>query len=188
VDINQILFQITWDHQDIVITQAEVDAVQPGDCLLLLAEHEFSRHMNLNGVHGSNHWNRVRENGLVLAKLNGANPTLIALFSIFHDCQRLSEGLDGQHGHASAQYLVDHRGLIPLNDDDFELLRNACYYHNSGVTIDPDTTVMTCWDADRLDLGRVGTMPNPEYLCTEEARDGRIIEWAYKRSRAGRAV
>lgn len=142
--------------------------------------------MNLYGAHGINHWNRVRENGLVLSRLNGANQIVVVLFSIFHDCQRVEEGVDGRHGHASAQFLVDHRHLIPLNDDNFEILRKACYYHNNGVTWDPDITVMTCWDADRLDLGRVGMRPIPKYLSTKEARDERIIDWAYRRSRAGK--
>jgi uncharacterized protein len=43
-------------------------------------------------------------------------------------------------------------------------------------------TVLTCWDADRLDLGRVGIKPNPHRLCTAAARDPMMIEWAYKRS------
>lgn len=47
---------------------------------------------------------------------------------------------------------------------------------------DADITVQTCWDADRLDLGRVGINPAPEKLCTIAARDPEIMEWAYERS------
>ena len=43
-------------------------------------------------------------------------------------------------------------------------------------------TVQTCWDADRLDLGRVGIRPLAERLCTDVARDPVLIEWAYQRS------
>ena len=39
-----------------------------------------------------------------------------------------------------------------------------------------DITVQTCWDADRLDLGRVGVYPEPARLCTDAAR--RLIKWA----------
>jgi uncharacterized protein len=46
-------------------------------------------------------------------------------------------------------------------------------------------TVQTCWDADRLDLGRVGKHPHPRYLCTPAARDREVIEWAYRRSVRG---
>jgi uncharacterized protein len=42
--------------------------------------------------------------------------------------------------------------------------------------------VQTCWDADRLDLGRVGKRPDPRRLCTPAARDRDVIEWAYRRS------
>ena len=48
-----------------------------------------------------------------------------------------------------------------------------------------DITVITCWDADRLDLGRVRKRPNPKYLCTEFAKQKSTIEWAYKRSLGG---
>tara|TARA_B100000315_G_scaffold79959_1_gene73252 strand:- start:616 stop:768 length:153 start_codon:yes stop_codon:yes gene_type:complete len=33
-----------------------------------------------------------------------------------------------------------------------------------------DITIATCWDADRLDLGRVGADPNPKYLFSDEAK------------------
>ena len=45
-----------------------------------------------------------------------------------------------------------------------------------------DITVQTCWDADRLDLGRVGIIPRPDRLCTEEARDPVLLDIAYRRS------
>jgi hypothetical protein len=33
-----------------------------------------------------------------------------------------------------------------------------------------------------LDLGRVGIVPDPKYLCTAEAKTPSCIEQAYKRS------
>jgi uncharacterized protein len=48
--------------------------------------------------------------------------------------------------------------------------------------LDGNITVQTCWDADRLDLGRVGTTPDPRYLCTAAAKQSDIIEWALRRS------
>jgi len=42
--------------------------------------------------------------------------------------------------------------------------------------------VQTCWDADRLDLGRVGKKPDPLRLCTAAARKPEIISAAYARS------
>jgi uncharacterized protein len=54
--------------------------------------------------------------------------------------------------------------------------------HQSDGQMEGDVTVRTCWDADRLDLGRVGIRPDPHYLCTEAARDAEVLAWAYRRS------
>ena len=53
--------------------------------------------------------------------------------------------------------------LFDLNDDDFDLLFVACVGHMDQPT-DDDPTVQTCWDADRLDLGRVGGGIDPCWL------------------------
>ncbi|MCZ4315583.1 hypothetical protein O4H66_19430 [Comamonadaceae bacterium G21597-S1] len=42
--------------------------------------------------------------------------------------------------------------------------------------------MLTCCDADRLDLDRVGIRPLPERLCTAVARQPVVLEWAYRRS------
>ena len=49
------------------------------------------------------------------------------------------------------------------------LLTLACEGHSDGL-LDADICVQSCWDSDRLDLGRVGIEPNPHYLCTEAAK------------------
>ena len=46
-----------------------------------------------------------------------------------------------------------------------------------------DVTIQTCWNADRLDLGRVGIKPNPTYLGTAAARDQETIARAFARSK-----
>jgi len=65
-----------------------------------------------------------------------------------------------------------------------EAVRSQHLLHWGGThgTSAADATIATCWDADRLDLGRVGTMPRPERLCTEAARDPWVIAWAWGRS------
>ena len=70
---------------------------------------------------------------------------------------------------------------VPLNDHEFELLTVACGGHSDGLQ-KADTTVMTCWDADRLDLGRVGITPDPNRLFTAPAKQKKTIDAAYKRS------
>ena len=67
--------------------------------------------------------------------------------------------------------------LFDLPDHEFGLLHRACSGHTHERT-HPDVTVQTCWDADRLDLGRVGITPHPNYLGTEVARRPATIRWA----------
>jgi uncharacterized protein len=61
------------------------------------------------------------------------------------------------------------------------LLVEACTGHSDGDT-EADITVQTCWDADRLDLGRVGIRPHPIYLCTAVAKEAGVLQEAYLRS------
>jgi uncharacterized protein len=74
--------------------------------------------------------------------------------------------------------------LFELPDAAFDLLSIACTFHTDGRT-DGDITVQTCWDADRLDLGRAGIVIRPDRLCTMAARDPKRIAWADERSYEG---
>jgi uncharacterized protein len=50
-------------------------------------------------------------------------------------------------------------------------LDHLCYalQHHSGGEVSTNATIQTCWDADRLDLGRVGIFPSAQYLSHEAA-------------------
>ena len=136
------------------------------------------------GIHGINHWNRVKVNGFRLAEETGANLEIVELFAYLHDSCRFTEGHDPQHGHRAAGFAQNLNGTIfDLSVGDLDRLVYACRYHADGLT-EADITVQTCWDADRLDLGRVGIRPAPQYLCTATAKDSTMIDWAYRRSRA----
>ncbi len=39
-------------------------------------------------------------------------------------------------------------------------------YHSVGEVL-TNPTIQSCWDADRLDLGRVGMIPSPKFLSVE---------------------
>ena len=107
------------------------------------------------------------ENGLRLAPTTSANEAVVILFSLFHDSRRRNDYTDPGHGRRGAELAKSLRGdLFDLSDDHFELLYDACARHTDGL-IEGDVTVQTCWDADRLDLGRVGIEPSPRLLCTE---------------------
>jgi uncharacterized protein len=137
------------------------------------------------GDHGVAHWARVFENGLCLAEETGAHVEVVRLFAVLHDSQRLNEGTDPDHGPRAAEFARMLRGrLFDLPEREFRLLHRACAGHTHERT-HPDVTIQTCWDADRLDLGRVGIMPDPSYLCTDVAKRPATIRWADGRSSSG---
>lgn len=124
-----------------------------------------------HSVHGPDHWRRVERNGLVLATRTGANIMVVRLFALFHDSRRVNDGWDPQHGARGAEHAATLRGVeFDLSDEDFERLHYACIWHTEGHHHD-DPTIGTCWDADRLDLGRVGITPSKKFMSTEFARE-----------------
>lgn len=144
--------------------------------------------LDRDGIHGLDHWTRVRENGLLLAEHTEADVVVVELFAWLHDSCRHHDGGDPAHGHRAADFVIELQaeGVFDLESARVELLARACRYHSHGQT-EADVTVQTCWDADRLDLGRVGTRPDPFYLCTDAAKDRRVIRWSYARSVGGTA-
>jgi uncharacterized protein len=140
----------------------------------ILEDYALPRH----GTHGVSHWARVLENGLRLAETTGAISDVVQLFAVFHDSRRLNEATDHGHGRRGADLAAEYRGrLFDLPDADFALLYEACADHTDGLT-EADITVQTCWDADRLDLGRVGMAPTPRRLCTAAAKSAPMRKWA----------
>ena len=141
--------------------------------------------LDWDGIHGWPHWQRVRENGLRLAGATGADLTVVEMFALLHDVARWNNGWDPEHGRRAAALLGSlPRDLVPLDPAQLELLAHACTHHTEGL-LEADVTVQTCWDADRLDLGRVGTRPLPHLLCTAAARHHEVITWAWRRSISG---
>jgi uncharacterized protein len=137
------------------------------------------------GHHGVAHWARVLENGIRLAEETGAHIEVVQLFAVLHDCRRTSESTDHDHGPRAAEFAGTIRGrLFDLPEAEFRLLHRACAGHTHERT-HPDATIRTCWDADRLDLGRVGITPHPSLLCTEAAKDRRMLVWADGRAGMG---
>ncbi|MBP1718674.1 MAG: putative superfamily hydrolase [Deltaproteobacteria bacterium] len=137
------------------------------------------------GIHGLPHWTRVLENGVSLAQQTGARVAVVEFFAVFHDARRMNDGWDREHGFRGAELAAQFRGIhLNLSDSDFDLLYQACRDHTNGSTA-ADITVQTCWDADRLDLGRVKIDLDRKYLCTEAARDSAFMAWADRRSREG---
>ncbi|MBM4199833.1 MAG: hypothetical protein FJ189_00920 [Gammaproteobacteria bacterium] len=144
--------------------------------------------LDWHGIHGVRHWARVRRNGLMLARHTGANTRVIELFAFLHDSRRQHDGHDLDHGYRAAEFAQRlHGRYFALQPAELDLLVEACSGHSEGGT-QAGRTVATCWDADRLDLGRVGIRPHPEFLCTETARQPQVIEACYLRSLDGTTI
>lgn len=127
--------------------------------------------LGLESTHGPAHWRRVERNALLLTTRSNADSVVVRLFAVFHDARRENEGTDPQHGPRGAQLARRMRGQhFDLNDAAFEKLIHACRWHTHEQQND-DPTIGTCFDADRLDLGRVGIIPEPEYMSTEFGRE-----------------
>lgn len=148
--------------------------------LLRMLRREFR--LGWHGIHGVPHWARVRLNGLSLARLNGARQDVVEYFAVLHDSQRIHDGSDRRHGARAADYVRRiNDDYLSLDRSGLDMLVYACEFHSDGLT-EADITIQTCWDADRLDLGRVGIRPSPGRLCTDLARDPAVLDPAYRRS------
>jgi uncharacterized protein len=136
--------------------------------LIAALENRFA--LDWNGDHGINHWHRVMYNGLSIAGCTGADVKVVRLFSLFHDSCRQCEGHDPGHGYKGGTLAKLMRGeYFTATDHQMYLLMAACAGHTVDLT-HPDLTAQTCFDADRLDLGRVGIKCDNKYLSTEAAR------------------
>jgi uncharacterized protein len=107
----------------------------------------------------------------LVAESNGAaDVTVVRLFAILHDARRLNEGSDPDHGQRAANLAMELRGLqFELDDARLQILRTACLLHDRGQVSD-DATIGACWDADRLDLPRVGIAPARRFMSTSAGR------------------
>lgn len=120
-------------------------------------------------IHGMSHLERVERNGRKIAACYPeANLNIIVAFAYLHDACRESDNHDPGHGPRAA-LLVDqirHSILTTLSDEEIGELKTACRLHTSTHRTG-NLNVDICFDADRLDLGRVGIMPDPEKMATQ---------------------
>ena len=121
------------------------------------------------GIHGLSHAQRVEKFGLMLAEKTDADRDVIIWFAYLHDSQRTDDGFDFNHGPDAARFIDTIRKsfLQELSDTQISKLKEACRLHTSTHRT-WDITIDTCFDADRLDLPRVGIMPDPKRMATEQ--------------------
>jgi uncharacterized protein len=146
-----------------------------------LADHIRSQFkIDWNGLHGANHWARVLHHGKRIGLKRNADLLVIELFSFLHDSCRWDDGRDPMHGERGAEFAHGINGqFFHLDGAQLDDLCFAIRHHSSGE-ISTNPTIQTCWDSDRLDLGRVGIFPSPEFISDVASE---MIDYAYELSR-----
>ncbi len=83
--------------------------------------------------HGERHWIRVAVAGMAICSIvSEADPLVVALFALMHDCRRLDEGFDPDHGPRAAD-LVCHLfelSVLPISPVQAQLLQQASAGHS----------------------------------------------------------
>lgn len=149
---------------------------KPG--LIQLLRTQFQ--LDWRGIHGAPHWARVRHHGRYLARARGADLVIVELFALLHDSQRENDWHDPRHGQRAAEFAAGLNGrFFDLGAQQLDRLSFALIGHSDGH-MSVDASVQCCWDADRLDLGRVGIKPHSALLSGEAADR---IDYAFVLSR-----
>jgi uncharacterized protein len=145
---------------------------------LVDAVHERSP-LHSSYIHGDQHWRAVAEVGLRLLPENRrADPMVVFLFALFHDAMRQNENEDPGHGTRGAELAEEFQGrYFLLPPERLGLLTEACAGH-TDIRFSDDPTIGVCFDADRLNLWRVGTTPEAKYLSTDFALDDELQHWS----------
>src|SRR5260221_11911329 len=97
-------------------------------------------------LHGEGHWKCLAWTGLELCRvIPEAEPSVVFLFGLFHDTQRLNDGHDPHHGRRAGNYLRRlHGESFRLSEPHLRLLHDACEGHADGRT-SADPTIGACW-------------------------------------------
>jgi uncharacterized protein len=125
--------------------------------------------MDIHSIHGVDHWEQVKDNGRMLALQLGVDPLVVELFSYLHDCKRIDDHHDPEHGERAAKYVNDLREngeLDFISIAQYNQLYVACHEHHKGVINKNNITIGSCYDADRIELIRCGITPNHELMST----------------------
>ena len=167
-----------------------VASVTPGDAFDLPAILSLVRPVATSltsSFHGEDHWRDVASIGLALREqTRECDPVVVVLFGVLHDAKRIGDDSDPPHGVRGADLAgALDLGRFGLSAQQLALLDKACRGHTGGG-LSGDPTIGTCWDADRLTLWRVGTVPSARYMSTPAGREAaaagqrcaRVNDWS----------
>lgn len=135
--------------------------------------HKWMFSKNDINIHGFAHSARVERNTQILAKhylIKKEVLSALDIFAYYHDLQRYNDGSDIDHGKRASIHLKSIRSrrvsnIQFLSDELFDKLCFACENHTTMLR-SGDLFVDICFDADRLDLPRIGIAPDPNRMAT----------------------
>ena len=108
-----------------------------------LLDYAYEQRLYDSDYHGLEHWHQVEFNGMLLASKTGADITVVRLFALFHDCRRMDDAYDAEHGPRAVEFIdrciAEKR--LELDAERLEKLRTACRLHTKerrtgDITID----------------------------------------------------
>lgn len=119
-------------------------------------------------IHGIPHLRRVAVTAGRIAASIGEDIESAVVAGFLHDCARNDDGGGTRHAHDSA---VLAKKLLSMFYPHLDAIRlyDAIAQHADGITT-KDLLIACVWDADRLDLRRLGIEVNPDLLSTSIAR------------------
>ncbi len=145
-----------------------------------ILERGATDHARRSELHGVDHWKRVALAAHQLA-VPDADMLVVLLFAMIHDSQRHNDDHDPLHGPRAAAFAIQFADLVDAAQ--LHVLSEACADHASG-RVSTHPTIAVCFDADRLNLWRVGIAPRPALMSTEAGRRPATITWASALQRA----
>lgn len=121
---------------------------------------------------GLDHWWRVWKTAIMLSAGDGdVDMEVVALYCLFHDSMRFTDGDDPHHGMRGFRLFERFEAVHDLSRifhrHQRELLFESIVEHSNGQTTS-DPTIAICWDADRLDLHRKALWPDTRFMSTQE--------------------
>ena len=142
----------------------------------LLAEARDGSALAHEPMHGEAHWRGVAWAGLRIQKLSPCiKRDAVIAFAVLHDCRRETDDWDPEHGDRAARVAIRSRPLRRLiGAEGREIVAEACRLHERGLTRPGSLTIGACWDADRVNLVRLGFRLDPRYFTVLSSEDGTL--------------
>lgn len=165
---------------------SDVPEVLPG-ILKLALDRGVTNPPGMSILHGEVHWKCVALTAFWLARHTPkADLEFIFTFAMLHDTMRLDDGADPEHGARAAKLFI---ALTQENELDafgaydqrtLDMVHALTHHVGSTNAVGYDNpNVGLCWDADRLNLWRVGLTPDDRYLTTAMAKTEAAKRYGY---------